>query len=120
MGTDSIGLIIFSIIFGKTAIFCFYTAYRHHKEKGFIFTNKWLFASPKAREQMDEIAKKAEYRIARNIFALTGLIFLILALYVIFYHPWLIAIVYVLIVILIFYGLLYLTKLLKSIIDKKY
>ena len=120
MGADSIGLIIFSTVFGVVAVFCFYTAYRHHREKGFIFTNRWLFASQKAREQMDGITKKAEYQIGRNIFALTGLIFLLITIYVITYLPWLIGIVYALIVILLFYGFLLIVKLVKSIIDKKY
>ena len=120
MGTDSIGLIIFSAVFGMVAVFCFYTAYRHHREKGFIFTNRWLFSSLKAREHMDEITKKAEYRIGRNIFTLTGLIFLLIAIYVITYLPWLIGIVYALIMILIFYGFLLIVKLVKSIIDKKF
>jgi len=40
------------------AIFCFFIAYRRHKEKGFIFNNVWLYASQKEGENMDVRLKK--------------------------------------------------------------
>ena len=108
MGTDNIVLVIVSIILGMIACFCFFTACRHHLEKGFIFTNRWLFASAKDREEMDETTKKAEYRFGRNIFALIGLIFLLIAIYTIVQLSLLLTFVYLLIAISVFYGIMYL------------
>jgi len=116
---DNIGLIIVSIILGAIAIFCFLIAYRHHKEKGFIFTNRWLFASPKEREQMDDRTKKAEYRTGRNIFTLVGLIFLLLTIYTIVHLSWLLGAVYVLMGITILYGFLYLIRLVRNTMKNK-
>ena len=114
MGTDYISLIIVSAILGMIAVFCFLTAYRHHKEKGFIFTNRWLFASPKEREQMGDKVKKAEYRVGRNVFILVGFMFIGIAAYTIIHLSWILIVVYVIVAIAVFYGLVYLVRLIKS------
>ena len=120
MGTEYIGFMIVSAILGAIAIFCFLTAYRHHKEKGFIFTNRWLFASPKEREQMDEKSKKYEYRVGRNVFAFVGLTFLLLAIYVIVHFSWLLVAVYVITAITIIYGFILLARWVKNSMSSRY
>ena len=108
MVTDNIVLIIVSAILGMVAVFCFFTALRHHLEKGVIFTTRWLFVSATERDQMDEKAKKAEYLFGRNIFILIGLIFSLIAVYAIIQLSLLLTFVYLLIAISVFYGIMYL------------
>ena len=120
MGEITIGSIVVSAIIGAISVFCFLTAYRHHKEKGFIFTERWIFASPKDREQMDNKAKKFEYRVGRNVFTLAGLILLLIAIYVIIYFSWLIVAVYVLLAIMIIYGFILLLRLVKNTMSSRF
>jgi len=75
---ENTGLIVASVLLGVLAVFLFFIAYRQHKEKGFIFTNAWLYASKKEREDMDERIKKAEYRVGRNVFFVLGTLFSLL------------------------------------------
>ena len=86
MDTEQIVLLILSIIFGAAAFFCFLISYRQHREQGFIFTNTWLFASQKERDEMDHRVKKAEYRFGRNVFFSLGIIF---SIYVVYFQLWL-------------------------------
>jgi len=84
MGAGHVTSIVWSAIMGAIAIFSFFIAYRQHKEKGFIFAGllfatEFLYASKKEREEMDERIKKAVYRVARNVFFLIGVIFMIYA-----------------------------------------
>ena len=81
-------LIITSGVVGAIAVISFYIAYRQHKENGYIFTNTWVWASKKERENMDERIKKREYRLARNIFFILGIIFSILAGNILFQFWW--------------------------------
>jgi hypothetical protein len=75
-----IALWVTSIILGLSGFFSFLLAYRQHKEKGFIFTNTWLFASENERKNMDVRIKKYEYRVARNIFFMIGVLFSLIAI----------------------------------------
>jgi len=70
------GLIIPSAIIGTIAALCFFTAYRQHKEKGFVVNNVWIYASQKERENMDARLKSKAYRDSRNIFFIIGIVFL--------------------------------------------
>ena len=72
-------MIIVSALLGIFSLFLFFIAYLQHRQKGFIFTNAWLYASKKERENMDERIKKREYRVARNIFFVLGVLFSLLA-----------------------------------------
>jgi len=84
-----IAVVVMSVIFGLLAVFSFYITFRQHREKGFIFTNEWLFASEKERKNMDIRIKKAEYRLGRNVFFLLGLTFLVYVAYFILWFSWL-------------------------------
>ena len=63
------------VIYAIMVVVSFLVAYRQHKEKGFIFTNRWLWTPKKERENMDERIKKAEYRFARNVSFVFGILF---------------------------------------------
>ena len=78
-GDVNMGLIITSAICGSVALFCFFTAYRHHKEKGFIFNNAWIYASQRERDEMDARHKQRAYRVSRNVFVLLAVLFSVLA-----------------------------------------
>ena len=86
MDSGQIVLIVMSIIFGLIAFICFYISYRQHKKRGFIFSNTWLFASQKEREEMDARVKKAEYRLGRNVFFMLGII---MSVFVVYFQLWL-------------------------------
>jgi len=105
MDAERIVLIIMSVIFGTAAVFCFLIAYRHHKERGFILTNKWLYASKKEREAMDSRIKKVEYRVGRNIFSMIGAIISIFAIYFQLGFSLLLHIGYVLMVLVVIYAI---------------
>ena len=81
-------LIITSVICGIVAIFCFFIAYRQHREKGFIFNNVWVYASQKERENMDVRLKKRAYYVSRNVFSLIGVLFSLLAVTFFFETSW--------------------------------
>ena len=83
-------LIVMSVLFGLFAIFSFFIAFRQHREKGFIFTNAWLFASERERRNMDIRIKKAEYRVGRNVFFLVGLVFSIYTVCFLYWITWLV------------------------------
>ena len=83
------GVIITSAICSIVAIFCFSTAYRQHKEKGFVFNNAWLYASQRERENMDIRLKKRAYLVSRNVFSLLGVLFSLLAATILFETSWL-------------------------------
>jgi len=89
MGAEQTSMLVASVLFGITAFFCFRISYRQHKEKGFIFTNTWLYASKKEREEMDPRVKSGEYRLARNVFFLLGLMFLVFPVHWVFMIPFL-------------------------------
>ena len=105
MDEDKIAVIIISAIFAIASIPLFRIAYRQHKERGFVYTNKWLYASQKEREEMDPRIKKAEYRVGRNVFFMLGVLLLLCAIYFLVWQPWLGFIGYALMVIIIVYAL---------------
>ena len=122
MDAERIVLIIISAVFGIMAVFCFRIAYCQHKEKGFIFTNKWLYASKKEREEMDYRIKKAEYRVGRNVFFILGVLLSVYAVYFQLWLPWLSYIAYALTSLGIIYALyqwIVNERLYKSIEDGK-
>jgi len=86
---ENIDSIVVSILFGVPVVLLFFIAYRQHKEKGFIFTNAWLYASSKERENMDERIKKREYRVGRNVFFMLGVLLSLLAVSLSFEISWL-------------------------------
>lgn len=94
------------LVFVLLASLSFVIAYRQHRQKGFVFTNRWLFASEKERLEMDAQSKKTQYHIARNIFTILGIIFTILAINVLFWATWLFYIIYALAALVIIYSLI--------------
>ena len=97
--------IIISTIVGVIAIPLLIIAYRQHKEKGLIFTNKWLYASQKERENMDLRIKKAEYRVGRNVFLGLGILVLFLAFYFLLDISWLFYTGIAIMIILVIYAI---------------
>ena len=80
--------IIFACIMGIPAVVSFIIAYAQSKEKGFVFSNAWIFSSEKERERR-KINKKLEYRLAKNIFICLGVLFLLIALHILTLWSWL-------------------------------
>lgn len=75
------GIILFSI-----SAAAFVISYFQFREKGFLFNNAYIWASPKERKTMD---KKPHYRQSGIVFALVGLIFLLNAVEVLAASGWL-------------------------------
>jgi len=122
MDTERIVLIILSMIFGAIGFICFRIAYRQYREKGFIFTNTWLFASETERANMDIRIKKAEYRVGRNVFFLLGLMFIVCAAYFQLWLSWISYIIFALMGLVVIYALYQWVanaRLFKSIEDEK-
>jgi len=115
-------LIVMSVIFGLSGFISFYISYRQYKERGFIFTNTWLFASQKERDEMDSRVKKAEYRFARNVFFMLGIIMSIFVVYFQLWLSWVSYIAFGLMWLLILYAIFQWienTRLFKKIEDEK-
>jgi len=91
------------ILFGMIAVVMFFIAYRQHVEKGFVFTNRWLWASKKERDEMDARIKKMEYRFGRNVFFLLGILLAVMAFSISVF--WLFYVVYALTMFLIVYAI---------------
>ncbi|MDR0325215.1 MAG: DUF3784 domain-containing protein [Oscillospiraceae bacterium] len=111
-----------SAFLGATALLLFIISHRQHREKGFIFTNTWLMASQKEREEMDDRIKKAEYRVGRNVFFLLGLIFFVLAVFCLSLLSWLLYVLYALTAVTCIYAIVqWITneRLYKTFKDKK-
>ena len=73
---------------GILAAASFFVAYRQHKQVGFVANNRWIWASNKEREDMDERVKKADYRLGRNLFILIGVMFSVFIIGVILSLMW--------------------------------
>ena len=67
------------------AIALFIIAYLQSKEKGFVFSNAWIYASEKQREKIN---KKLEYKLAKNIFVCLGILFLLITFHIITLWTW--------------------------------
>jgi len=102
---EQIVRIIISTVIGAIAVPLLIIAHRQHNEKGFIFTNRWLNASQKERENMDIRIKKAEYRVGRNVFLGIGILTLTLALYFLLDGLWLFYASLAIMLILIIYAI---------------
>jgi dolichol kinase len=96
---------IAAFVSGVLSVISFYISYRQHKEKGVIFTNTWLWATKEQKEKMDERVKKAEYRLARNVFFMIGVIFFLLALEVLTLIVWFQYLIYMLTAFLLVYAI---------------
>ena len=70
------------------------------KEKGPVFTNSYLLATPKERELLDI---KAEYRLAAVVFTTLGIIFALLVLALLSGLQWLYVVATIGAVALVFY-----------------
>jgi Ca2+/Na+ antiporter len=91
------------ILFGTIAVAMFFIAYRQHVEKGFVFTNRWIWASKKEREEMDPRIKKKEYRFGRNVFFLLGIMFATMTFSISVF--WIFYVVYALMMFLLVYAI---------------
>ena len=68
-------MIIISAVFMVFGALCLGVAFHQHLQNGYVFTNRWIDSTKKQRERMDPRIKQREYRLARNIFFLAGLMF---------------------------------------------
>jgi len=102
---ESTALIITAIITGLIALWCFFIAVRQHMEKGMVFTNAWIYLPKAERAKMNPVKKKLEYRFARNVFFLIGVMFVILTLAIVLSVSWLFIVLNVLMVGLCIYAI---------------
>lgn len=91
---------VIAIVTGVLAALCFVIAGFQYRQKGPIFTNAYLLASPAEREKLD---KKAEYRLACIVFVVMGVALALLTLQVLAGLGWLLAVVLLLMGLLIAY-----------------
>ncbi|MBQ9978960.1 MAG: DUF3784 domain-containing protein [Clostridia bacterium] len=73
-----------SILFALS-IFLFFLSVRSFMEKGFLFSNAYIYASKQEREKMN---KKPHYRQSAIVFLLLGLSFLLNAISVLLKVNW--------------------------------
>lgn len=82
----------------------FIISFFQFKEKGFLFNNAYLYISKKERESMD---KKLHYRQSAIIFFLLGIVFLLVAIEILFTIKWLYPVVMFIIVCMITYAIVF-------------
>ncbi len=68
-------LLITALFTFLISVAAFVIAYFQAKEKGPVFTNTYIYATKKEREEMD---KKPEYRLAKIVFMMVGIAFLLI------------------------------------------
>lgn len=78
--------VIGATVFFLFALGAFVVRFLQFRGKGPLLNNAWLWVSPQERKQMDT---KPHYRQSGMVFALIGLLFLILTLEVLFDAGWL-------------------------------
>ena len=79
-----IGAVYLALAAGALRISCL-----QFREKGFLFNNGWLWASPEERRRMRAEDKRPLYRQSGVVFLLLGLTFLTLAVQIVTYWLWL-------------------------------
>lgn len=80
------GNIIGAIVLGVISTICFVFSYLQFNEKGFLFSNAYIYASKQEKKNMD---KKPHYKQSGIVFVLIGIIFLIDAIDIILQTGWL-------------------------------
>lgn len=78
-------------------------AYRQSKEKGFLFNNAYIYASPDERRRMN---KTPYYKQSAIVFLGIGIIFFLSALNIIISLNWLLFIIISLAVLLVIYAII--------------
>ena len=104
------GKLIPFIITLAISVVCFLIAYFQAKERGPVFTNAYLFASKEERERLD---RTPEYRLAKTVFLVFGIVFLILSVEVLMDWKWLAYILAGMIIALVVYVIAVTMKKLK-------
>ena len=79
--------IISASIMSVIAIIAFTISYHQSKGKGFVFSNAWIYRAEKERAKIN---KQFEYRLAKNVFAGIGILFLLIAFHILTSWTWII------------------------------
>lgn len=95
-------VIVTGIIF-LFAVGSFIISFLQFREKGFLFNNAYLWASAEERKRMN---KKPYYRQSSIVFALIGVLFLILALEVLLGSGWLMFAFWLVVLIAVIYAII--------------
>ena len=97
---------IAGIIFLLLSIGTFVISYLQFKEKGFLFNNAYVWASPEERKRMDENkeSKKPHYRQSGFVFLFLGICCLIYAVYIITGRIWLSLLFWIFVIITLVYA----------------
>ena len=98
--------IIAGIIFLLLSIGTFVISFLQFKEKGFLFNNAYVWASPEERKRMDEnkASKKSHYRQSGFVFMFIGIFCLIYAGYMITGRMWLLVPFWIFVIITLVYA----------------
>lgn len=101
------GRIIIGIIILALSIGTFVISYFQFKEKGYLFNNAYLWASPEERKRMDEKkeSKKPHYRQSAFAFMFIGIFCLILAIYIFTDWMWMLVPFWLLVVVSVVYAI---------------
>ena len=104
MGT---GQIIIGFIILVLSMMTFLISYFQFKEKGYLFNNAYLWASPEERKRMDENkeSKKPHYRQSGFVFMFIGIFCLILAIYIFTDWMWMLVPFWLFVVISVVYAI---------------
>ena len=104
MGT---GRIIIGFIMLVLSMVTFLISYFQFKEKGYLFNNAYLWASPEERKRMDENkeSKKPYYRQSGFAFMFIGIFCLIIAIYIITDWMWMLVPFWLFVVISVVYAI---------------
>ena len=104
MGT---GRMIIGIIILALSIGTFVISYFQFREKGYLFNNAYLWASPEERKRMDEDkeSKKPHYRQSGFAFMFIGIFCLIIAIYIFTDWMWMLVPFWLFVVISVVYAI---------------
>lgn len=80
------GEMIIFVVLLLISIGCFILGCLGLKERGFLFNNAYIYASPKERESMN---KKPYYRQSGVVFVFIGILFLLNAIEMVVHSGWL-------------------------------
>ena len=97
-----ISIDVWAILYFLLSVVSFIIAYFQGKRKGPVFNNAYFYASKQERVTMD---REPHYRLSRDVFTISGIIFLLLTLQTVFDLQWLLVFILVVSVFMIVYAI---------------
>ena len=97
-----ISTVVWALIYFLLSIASFIIAHFQGKRKGPVFNNAYFYASKQERATMD---REPHYRLSRDVFVISGIVFLLLTLQTVFDLQWLLVVILVVSVFMIVYAI---------------